>query len=286
MSTTTTESEGDPTSFEALGTSAGSADGAYAVKLPIFEGPLDLLLHLIRQNDVEIIDIPVAQIARQYLDYLEMMRELDLDLAAEYLVMAATLALIKSRMLLPPDPSDEEDESLDPRAELVARLLEYQRFKEVAESLETRRLLGRDVFLARGMEPEAPAESSREIEVGLFELLSAFKSVLDNAQREDTIHEIEVEVITVRERMLVIMERLDQAESLEFMQIFGADETSLPTRALLVASFLAMLELVRLSALRVYQAIADTGSPEGPIRIRLVPPDESGDWRARVSEWM
>ena len=281
-----TEPESDRNSLEAPGASVPAAGGAYAVKLSIFEGPLDLLLHLIRQNDVEIIDIPVAQIARQYLDYLEMMRELNLDLAGEYLVMAATLALIKSRMLLPPDPSDEDDEDIDPRAELVARLLDYQRFKEVAESLETRRLLGRDVFLARGMEPEAPAEAAREIEVGLFELLSAFKSVLDNASQEDTIHEVEVEVITVRERMVVIMERLESAESLDFMQIFSADGSALPTRALLVASFLAMLELTRLAALRVYQALGDSGSPTGPIRLRAVPPDETGGWRERVSEWM
>ena len=105
----------------------GAGAGAYAVKLPAFEGPLDLLLHLIRQNEVEITDIPIAQIADQYLRYVEMMRELQLDVAAEYLVMAATLALIKSRMLLPPDGEEEADEGLDPRAELVARLLEYQR---------------------------------------------------------------------------------------------------------------------------------------------------------------
>ena len=189
MSTSPTELQAGAPSVDALAAVAPSVGGAYAVKLPVFEGPLDLLLHLIRQNDVEIADISIAQIGRQYLEYLEMMRELNLDLVGEYLVMAATLALIKSRMLLPPEPGDEGDEDVDPRAELVARLLDYQRFKEVAESLEQRRLLGRDVFLAQGLEPSAPADADREIEVGLFELLSAFKSVLENASQEEEIHE-------------------------------------------------------------------------------------------------
>src|SRR5690606_7044198 len=114
----------------------------YAVKLAVFEGPLDLLLHLIRQNEVDITDIPIARIAEQYLQTIELMQELDLDVAAEYLVMAATLALIKSRMLLPQEAQDDE-EAVDPRAELVQRLLEYQRYKEVAEALARRRLLGR-----------------------------------------------------------------------------------------------------------------------------------------------
>ena len=167
-----------------------------------------------------------------------------------------------------------------------SRLLDYQRFKEVAESLEKRRLLGRDVFLAQGLEPEAPPEADREIEVGLFELLSAFKSVLDNASQEETIHEVEVEVITVRERMLAIMERLETAESLDFMQVLGAEGGGLPSRALLIASFLAMLELARLSALRLYQSLGESGAPEGPIRIRAAQADEPGSWRERISEWM
>ncbi len=282
----TANAASDLAALDALGSGGPPVGGAYAVKVSVFEGPLDLLLHLIRQNDLEITDISIAQISRQYLDYLEVMRELNLDLAGDYLVMAATLALIKSRMLLPPEPSDEDVEELDPRAELVARLLDYQRFKEVAESLETRRLLGRDVFLAQGLESKAPAESAREIEVGLFELVSAFKSVLDNAKPEETIHEVEVEVITVRERMLAIMQCLEQAGSVEFQQIFEVEGGGRPTRGLFVASFLAMLELARLSALRVYQALGDSGAPEGPIRLRAVTAEESGSWREQISEWM
>src|SRR5262245_6686549 len=132
-----------PTPDAPWSASSSSATDDYAVKLSLFEGPLDLLLHLIRINEVEITDIPIASIAQQYLQALERMRELDLEVAGEYLVMAATLAWIKSRMLLPPDPSEVDDAQGDPRAELVARLLEYQRFKEAAQDFDGRQLLGR-----------------------------------------------------------------------------------------------------------------------------------------------
>src|SRR4029450_6177269 len=163
---------------DAIAREWSSGDSGYAVKLPIFEGPLDLLLHLIRIDEVDIIDIPIARIAEQYLEYLELMRELQLDIAGEYLVMAATLAWIKSRMLLPPDPSSIADEGLDPRAELVARLLEYQRFKEVAGEIGERQLLGRDVFPAHAQGIPAAPEAEREIEVGLFELVDAMRRAL------------------------------------------------------------------------------------------------------------
>src|SRR5258706_6381837 len=163
---------------DAMAREYASSDSGYAVKLPIFEGPLDLLLHLIRLDEVDITDVPIARVAQQYLEYLDLMRELQLDIAGEYLVMAATLAWIKSRMLLPPDPSAIADEGIDPRAELVARLLEYQRFKEVAGEIGERQLLGRDVFSAHahGVEPEPVA--AREIEVGLFELVDAMRRAL------------------------------------------------------------------------------------------------------------
>jgi segregation and condensation protein A len=239
-----------------------SGPDGYAVKLPVFEGPLDLLLHLIRQNEVEITDIPVAAIAAQYLEYLEILRELNLDVAAEYLVMAATLAWIKSRMLLPPDGTQDEDEGIDPRAELVARLLEYQRFKEAAEALGGRRLLDRDVFQARGLEPPPLPEAEREIEVGLFELLEAFRDVLKRVRHSGAAHEVEVEHITVRERMRAVMERLARTESVEFRALFDDIEAggAHPTRALLVATFLAILELARLQALRIYQGVGGLGA--------------------------
>ena len=270
----------------------GAGAGAYSVKLPAFEGPLDLLLHLIRQNEVEVTDIPVAQIADQYLGYVEMMRELELDVAAEYLVMAATLALIKSRMLLPPDGDGEAAEGLDPRAELVARLLEYQRYKEAAELLGRRRLLGRDVFDASGAEPERVSDAEREIEIGLFELLDAFRQVLERADDDGSVHQVDLttESYTVRDRVIAIMELLETVESVEFGQIFEAAGAGRPSRALVVASFLAILELARLQALRIYQGVGEAGSPTGPIRLRAVSESaassSSPNWRERISDLM
>jgi segregation and condensation protein A len=259
----------------------------YAVKLAVFEGPLDLLLHLIRQNEVDITDIPIARIAAQYLDTIEFMEELNLDVAAEYLVMAATLALIKSRMLLP-DESGEDEEGIDPRADLVQRLLEYQRFKEAAETLSRRRLLGRDVFSVIGPGPERTPHAEREIEVGIFELVAAFRDVLDNSESADWKHEVETEHVTVRDRMMVVMDLLEANESIEFMRIFDSPgRDGRPSRPVLVATFLAILELARLSALRLYQGLSERGTPEGPIRMRRASLDaDDPEWRERITEAM
>ncbi len=288
--TDTTLSEMQGSALEELGADPDErTDGldGYAVKLAVFEGPLDLLLHLIRQNEVDITDIPIQRIAEQYLETIEFMQELNLDVAAEYLVMAATLALIKSRMLLPSEVEDD-DEGVDPRAELVQRLLEYQRFKEAAEALSTRRLLGRDVFSVIGPGPEKTPEAEREIEVGLFELVAAFKEVLENAERGALLHEIETEHVTVRDRMLVVMELLEANETIEFMRIFeSAGEAGPPSRAVLVATFLALLELARLSALRIYQGLSERGTPEGTIRLRRATFDTSDpEWREQISDTM
>lgn len=259
----------------------------YAVKLSVFEGPLDLLLHLIRQNEVDITDIPIQRIAEQYLETIEVMQELNLDVAAEYLVMAATLALIKSRMLLP-DEGDEEEEGIDPRSDLVQRLLEYQRFKEAAETLSHRRLLGRDVWSVVGPGPEKTPESEREIEVGLFELVAAFKEVLNSAEGATLKHEIESEPVTVRDRMLVVMDLLEDTETVEFMRIFETPgEEGPPTRSVLVATFLAVLELARLSALRIYQGLSEAGTPEGAIRVRrAIIESDDPEWHDRIAETM
>jgi segregation and condensation protein A len=259
----------------------------YAVKLAVFEGPLDLLLHLIRQNEVEITDIPIARIAAQYVDTIELMDELNLDVAAEYLVMAATLALIKSRMLLP-NESQEDEDGIDPRAELVHRLLEYQRFKEAAHTLSRRRLLGRDVFSVVGPGPDPTPSAEREIEVGIFDLVAAFRDVLDNSESAEWKHEVETEHVTVRDRMMVVMDLLEANESIEFMRIFespgGSGRTSRPV---LVATFLAVLELARLAALRIYQGLSERGTPEGPIRMRRASLDsEDPEWRERITESM
>jgi segregation and condensation protein A len=244
-----------------------SASDAFPVKLQQFEGPLDLLLHLIRQNELDITDLPISQVANQYLEYLELLRELHLDLAAEYLVMAATLAWIKSRMLLPPEHSEGEDEGPDPRAELVARLLEYQRFQEVADALGRRPLLGRDVFAAPGHDVEPPPEGEREIEVGLLQLLEALRRVLRESKAADAIHEVVAEPITVRERMIAVMDALERDEVVEFEALLATADGRAP-RPFIVATFLAILELAKLATLRLFQSLDDAGVPIGPIRLR------------------
>ena len=248
--------------FEPI-TDAGSA---CAIRLPVFEGPLDLLLHLIRQNELEITNLPISQVANQYLEYLDVLRELNLDLAAEYLVMAATLAWIKSRMLLPPDDEAEEEGS-DPRAELVARLLEYQRYREAADALGARPLLGREVFAAAGAAIEPPPEAEREIEVGLLQLVEALRRVLRDAKTPDGIHEVVGEPITVRERMVLVIDALERAEVVELEELLRGPEGSAATRPIIVATFLAILELAKIAALRIFQSLGDAGAPEGPIRL-------------------
>jgi segregation and condensation protein A len=262
---------------------AGGAS-PYAVRLPVFEGPLDLLLHLIRVNEVEITDIPIARIAEQYLEYLDLLRELDLDVAGEYLLMAATLAWIKSRMLLPPDGLADEPEGVDPRAELVARLLEYQRFKEAAERLGDRPLEGRDVFRARVPGPLGPPAGERELEVSLFDLVEAYRRALRAAPQSGAAHAVEVETVTVRERMLAVMEALSLRESLDLDATLGPPGGPAPSRALVIATFLAVLELCRIAALHLYQGTSETGCPRGPIHLRRAGDGEA--WRASIAEVM
>lgn len=276
---------------EASGTGhvSSKAPVGYGVKLQAFEGPLDLLLHLIRQNEVDITDIPIAQIAAQYLDYLQIMQSLDIDIAAEYLVMAASLAHIKSRMLLPPSDEELEGDELDPRAELVARLLEYQRYKEVAEALSKRRWLGRDVYDAKGLGPEKVPDAEREIEVGLFELIEAFRLVLKGTPDDEeftNVHVVETEEVTVRDQMLYVMQTIRGHESVDFMQLFVVTGGGRPSRTVLIATFLAILELTRLEALSIYQGVNAEGVPEGGIRLR--PATESAEiaWDDRITELM
>ncbi len=262
-----------------------SAQPGYDVKLGVFEGPLDLLLHLIRINEVEITDIPISEIADQYLEYIGLMQDLNLDLVGEYLVMSATLAWIKSRMLLPPTPGEGDDEGIDPRAELAARLLEYQRFKDVAQELGDRQLLGRDIFEAQGPELEAPPEAEREIEVGLFQLVEAFREALHRAGPSGVAHEVEIETVTVHERMIVVMDRLDEQESCEFETLLWEDG-QLASRPVIIATFLAILELTRLEALGLYQGLDADGVPQGAIHLRRH--GEAGDagWTERISDLM
>jgi segregation and condensation protein A len=259
----------------------------YSVRLPVFEGPLDLLLHLIRINEVEITDIPIARIGEQYLEYLAVMRELDLEVVGEYLVMASTLAWIKSRMLLPAERVGEDGEEIDPRAELIARLLEYQRFKEVAAELGERRRLDRDVFAASGFELDAPTDSEREIEVGLFDLVEAYRRVLEGKKDvESKPHEIEAEEVTVRERMMEIMKVLESRPSIDFDVLLREERSRAYTRALIVATFLGVLELTRLGAIRIYQGIDDLGAPEGPIHLRRSIATDDTTWIKQIADSM
>ncbi|MEN8182834.1 MAG: segregation/condensation protein A [Myxococcota bacterium] len=270
-------------SFEPLVPESGAS---YAVKLPVFEGPLDLLLHLIRLNEVDVADIPITRIAEQYLEYIDLMQELDLDVAGEYLLMAATLAWIKSRMLLPAEPAEGGEEPVDPRAELAARLLEYQRFKEAAGALSELPRLGREVFRPVLPGPAARPDGEREIEVGLFELLRSMRTVLEQARARDAVHQVESEPITVRERMVAVMEGLGGTGSMEFFELFRDGEGRAASLAVVVATFLAILELARLGAIRVFQGVCESGAPQGPIRLRATGDELRDDWVERISELM
>ena len=273
--------ESDPTLL------AAEQFAPYSVSLPVFEGPLDLLLHLIRINEVEITDIPIARICEQYLEYLTLMGELNLEVVGEYLVMASTLAWIKSRMLLPAERVGEDGEEIDPRAELIARLLEYQRFKEVAAELGERKRLERDVFAASGCGLETPSESEREIEVGLFDLVEAYRRALEAKHDvEAKPHEIEAEEITVRERMMEIMTVLGPRPSMDFDVLLREEQSRPYTKILVVVTFLAILELTRIAAIRIYQGLDDLGVPEGPIHLRRsIEPGDTA-WIEQIPESM
>jgi segregation and condensation protein A len=218
------------------------------VQLEIFEGPLDLLLHLIKKNEVSITDIPIAAITEQYLATLELMQSLNLDVAGEFLVMAATLIHLKSRELLPAGNEEpDEEEGVDPRAELVRRLLEYQRYKDAAAELEQREVLTRDVFV-RGSAPVEEAGPREFREGSVFELLGALKRVIDRLPK-DAVHEVLLEKITMREKMTALLDILRRQSRVIFEALF--DEVK--SRMEIVVTFLAMLELVKVRAIRISQ---------------------------------
>jgi segregation and condensation protein A len=221
----------------------------YTVRLEVFEGPLDLLLHLIHKNELDIFNIPIALITEQYLDYLKLMKVLNLDIAGEYLLIASTLLHIKSKMLLPTPSEEEEEEGEDPRAELVRRLLEYQKYKNAAAELEKRPMLDRDVFIRlMPAETEKPAEEER-MEVSLFELLEAFRQVLERMKPE-SFHEVILERISVEEKIEEILSLLQRENrSMAFHLLFPEQA---PLR-LVIVTFLAILELVKMKRVRIFQ---------------------------------
>ncbi|ACH39309.1 chromosome segregation and condensation protein ScpA [Citrifermentans bemidjiense Bem] len=224
---------------------------SYRVQIEEFEGPLDLLLHLIKKNEVDIYNIPIAAITRQYLEYMELMKELNLDIAGEFLVMAATLLQIKSRMLLPAtQEEDGEAEVEDPRAELVRRLLEYQRYRDASQLLSARNLLGRDVFARTFDSPELaemePQEEPADVE--LFELIEAFQRVLARVS-VDTFHDVVADGISIADRIGVVLSVLHAEKTVCFDALF----TTGMTRDLLVVTFLSILELAKMKLIRVVQ---------------------------------
>ena len=244
---------------------------ALQVFLEAFEGPLDLLLYLIRRQNIDILDIPIAEITKQYVQYIELMNELQLELAGEYLLMAAMLAEIKSRMLLPRPESHEEEEE-DPRAELVRRLQEYERYKKAAEDISDLPRLERDVFLASAEAPERKVVTKMP-DVTLKELLLAFHDVLKRAEMFSNL-QMHREPLSVRQRMSEILSRIKANTFTGFSDLFDPEEG----RMGVAVTFIAILELLRESVIEVVQSDA-----YAPLHVRaastvhLVPDDEAAN---------
>ena len=219
---------------------------AMEVFLDTFEGPLDLLLYLIRKQNLDILDIPVAEITRQYMGYIDLMRMMNLDLAAEYMVMAAMLAEIKSRMLLPRPESDDEDEE-DPRAMLVRRLQEYERYRQAAMDIEKLPRLGRDLYLAN---PARDHIKPKRIDphVEIHDLLMAFAEVVKRADEKKSFN-INREVLSIRERMGMVLDRVNNTEFIDFELLFDVEEGKMG----MVVTFMAILELLKEHLLLVVQ---------------------------------
>jgi segregation and condensation protein A len=225
-----------------------TSDERYQVQLEnIFEGPMDLLVHLIKKHEVDIYDIPIALITEQYLEYLEWMKAMNIDVAGEFLVLASTLTQIKSRMLLPAHEDEDEDE--DPRLDIIRPLEEYLRIKSAAEKLAKRDLLGEDTFVRNpGQEDYLFNREEAVIDVGLFELIDAFQKILENITPIGRM-EINADTITVRDRIVQIVDIFETKGSVTFNELFSknADKSEV------VVTFLAILEMVRLSLIRVAQ---------------------------------
>ncbi|MFI8735934.1 segregation and condensation protein A [Ectopseudomonas toyotomiensis] len=219
---------------------------ALEVFLEAFEGPLDLLLYLIRKQNIDILDIPVAEITKQYMGYVELMHSVRLELAAEYLVMAAMLAEIKSRMLLPRSNETEEEED-DPRAELIRRLQEYERFKAAAEGIDELPRVGRDVTVPKLDAPEARARKLLP-DVSLEEVLLSMAEVLRRADMFES-HQVTREALSTRERMSEVLERLKGGAFVPFVELFAAEEGRLGV----VVTFMAVLELIKESLVELVQ---------------------------------
>ncbi len=223
----------------------------YKIKLEVFEGPLDLLLYLIKREEIDIYDIPVAKIADQYLEYMEVMKMLDLNIAGEFIVMAATLIHIKSKMLLPQEEIEpEEEEEMDPRAELVQRLIEYKKFKEAAKKLEEMELRQKNIFIRSSSLEQYKSHDGEGVyfEASLFDLLTAFSKVLKEIPKE-TIQEIIKDEFTVDEKIHQLLHLLMEREFIRVNSLFASSKNKLE----IIAIFLAILELIRLREIVVVQ---------------------------------
>ncbi|HVP36090.1 MAG TPA: segregation/condensation protein A [Terriglobales bacterium] len=219
----------------------------FPVKLEVFEGPMDLLLYLIKKNEIDIYDIPIALITRQYLEYIQLMQKLDLDLASEFILMASNLIRIKIKLLLPRDENEEPEE--DPRDELVMALLEYKKYKEAAQTLQGKEMEQREFYPRSDfsfIESKDRVEFLREAD--LFDLLMAFKSVLDN-QPKVTSHTINFQKVDLEQRIQYILDFLADKEKVSFEELFADN----PVRLILVVTFMAILELIRIREIRIMQ---------------------------------
>lgn len=238
----------EPLSSEGPASHPGASE-AIRFKLQVFEGPLDLLLHLIKTDKIDIYDIPIVHITRQYLEYLELMEEMNLEIAGDFLVMAATLIHIKSRTLLPLDAEEADDVVDDPRAELVERLLEYKKFQDVTGKLRNREDVWKNIFhrsLTEADDLDLEPETGL-FEVSVFDLITAFRTLLTRTPEQ--VIEISRETLTVSDRINYIMERLEREDGVRFLELF----TEGYTKVTLIVTFLALLELNRLGLARAYQ---------------------------------
>ena len=220
----------------------------YRVELPVFSGPLDLLMYLIRKEEVDIYEIPLSKITKQYMKYMEMMQDLNLEIAGEYILMAATLIRIKARLLLPRDENDPDE--IDPREELIMALIEYKKYREAGEILKENALLEERNFV-----PPSPADITKTTsdtfsKTSLFDLMSAFKDVLE-ARIEDAFHNVDTEEVTIEDRITTVMNYLRENEIATFQELFQ----DIPRRIIAIVTFIAILELVRTQRISVNQSV-------------------------------
>jgi segregation and condensation protein A len=231
---------------------AAAMETDYKVKLEIFEGPLDLLLYLIKRDEIDIYEISIERITRQYLEYLQAFKELNLDIAGEFVVMAANLIYLKSRSLLPVDqqPPDEEAEEDDPRWDLIRQLIEYKKFKEAAAQLHVRALEQERIFTRDGGATTTTADAPlRLAEVGIFQLIHAFQDVIKRVEARENLQEMFGEHFTVSDKIDIILKRVADGASVRFTDLFG----DIASRVEIVVTFLALLELIRLKQVRAIQ---------------------------------